>query len=80
MFPSALKLADLTPAHKKDDRIIEDNYRPLSIHHPVSNIFERNMYDQIEMYIEKYLSPFLFGFRKGQSTQQCLIVMLEQMA
>ena len=28
-------------------------------------------------YIEKYLSPYLFGFRKGYSTEQCLNVMLD---
>ena len=76
-FPTSLKLADLTPAYKKNERIIEDNYRPVSILHPISKVFERSMYDQIETYIDKYLSPFLFGFRKGFSTQQCLVVMLE---
>ena len=30
------------------------------------------------MYIDQYLSPFLFGFRKGFSTEYCLIVMLEK--
>ena len=77
-FPNSLKLADVTPAHKKDERTMEDNYRPVSILPPVSKIFERNMYNQIEIYIDQYLSPYLFGFRKGHSTQQCLIVMLEQ--
>ena len=36
------------------------------------------MYNQIDIYIDQYLSPFLFGFRKGYSTQQCLTVMLEK--
>ena len=27
--------------------------------------------------MEHYLSPYLFGFRKGHSTEQCLNVMLE---
>ena len=35
------------------------------------------MYDQILSYIHRYLSPYLFGYRKGYSTEQCLIVMLE---
>ena len=35
------------------------------------------MYNQIIIYIEKYLSPYLFGFRKGHSTEQCLNVMKE---
>ena len=77
-FPNSLKLADVTPAHKKDDRTKEDNYRPVSILPPVSKIFERTMFDQISLYIEKLLSPFLCGFRKGFSTQHCLTVMLDR--
>ena len=77
-FPNSLKLADLTPVHKKDERIMKENYRPVSILPPISKIFERNMQGQIEAYIDKYLSPFLFGFRRGFSTQQCLLVMLEK--
>ena len=36
------------------------------------------MHDQIQNYIEKYLSPYLCGFRKGFGTQHCLAVMIEQ--
>ena len=77
-FPPTLKLADITPVHKKSDRTIDDNYRPVSILPPISKIFERNMYDPMYSYVDQYLSPFLFGFRKGFSTQYCLIVMLEK--
>ena len=77
-FPDSLKLADVTPAHKKNDRIIEDNYRPVSILPSVSKVYERTMHEEIFSFVDKFLSPFLFGFRKGHNTQQCLIVMLEQ--
>ena len=77
-FPSSLKLADITPAHKKDERTIKNNYRPVSILPSISKIFERNMYDQIYAYIDNHLSPYLCGFRKGFSTQHCLTVMLER--
>ena len=33
---------------------------------------------QISNYIEKYLSPYLFGFRKGHSAEQCINVMIEK--
>ena len=36
------------------------------------------MYNQIYAYIDKYLSPYLCGFRKGFSTHHCLVVMLER--
>ena len=76
-FPNSLKLADVTPAHKKEERTMKDNYRPVSILPPISKVFERNMFDQISSYIDKYLSPFLCGFRKGLSTQYCLTAMLD---
>ena len=53
------------------------NYRPVSLLPIVSKLFERNMYNQILAYIDKFLSPYLFGFRKGHSTEQFLIIMLE---
>ena len=76
-FPSSLKLADITPGHKKEERTITNNYRPVSILPSISKIFERNMYDQIYAYIDHYLSPYLCGFRKGFNTQHCLTGMLE---
>ena len=77
IFPNALKEADVTPVHKKGDRTKIENYRPVSILPNDSKIYERNMYDQIYTYLEKYLSPSLCGFRKGYSTQHCLTVMVE---
>ena len=35
------------------------------------------MYDQIISYMDKFLSPYLFGYRKGHSTEQCLFIMIE---
>ena len=77
-FPDTLKLADITPTYKKDDSTNKENYRPVSILSSVSKIFERSMFDQMSDYIDKFLSPYLCGFRKGCSTQHSLIVMLEK--
>ena len=76
-FPQLLKLADVVPIHKKDETSQMKNYRPVSLLPVASKLFERNMYNQILSYIDKYLSPYLFGYRKGFSTEQCLTVMLE---
>ena len=54
------------------------NYRPVSLIPIVSKLFERYMYNQMLAYIETFLSPYLFGYRRGYSTEQCLIVMLEK--
>ena len=77
-FPGPLKKADITPAYKKGDTTNKENYRPVSILPSISKIFERNMYGQIYTYMNDHLSNYLCGFRKGYSTQYCLIDMLEK--
>ena len=54
------------------------NYRPVSILPSISKIFERDMFDQMSLYFNNILSPFLCGFRQGYSTQHCLIIMIER--
>ena len=77
-FPDAMKLADITPSHKKNDKCSKENYRPISILSSFSKNFETNMYNDIYLYMENRLSPYLCGFRKGYSTQYCLMAMLER--
>ena len=76
-YPTSLKMADVIPIHKKDEKTLAKKYRPVSLIPVVSKLFERNMYVEIIDFIEESLSPFLLGFRKGHSTEQCLVVMLE---
>ena len=76
-YPMSLKRANVIPVHKKHERTLMTNYRPVCLLPIVSKIFERNMYKQILIYIDKFLSPYLFGFRKRHSSEQCLIIMLE---
>ena len=35
------------------------------------------MFNEISEYIDKYLSPYPVGYRKGHSTEQCLVAMIE---
>ena len=44
----------------------------------VSKLFERLMQTQITAYIEKFLSPYLCGYRKGFNTQYALLAMIEK--
>ena len=72
-----LRLAEVIPSHKKEKTSVKENYRPISVLPAVSKLFERIICEQIYTYMEKYLSPYLCGFRKGYNTQDCLIIMLE---
>ena len=78
IFPETLKYADVVPIYKKEERTKIENYRSASLLPIVSKLFEREMYNQILAYINKYLSPYLFGFRKGHSTEKCVNVMMER--
>ena len=77
-FPDALKTADITPVYKKDEKILKSNYRPVSILSCFSKIFERSMYHDIWGFIKPYLSNYLCRFRKGYSTESCLIAIIEK--
>ena len=56
----------------------KEHYRPISILSIISKILQRNMSEQISKFIDKNLSPYLSGFRKGYNTQHCLLLMIEQ--
>ena len=77
-FPMKLKLAHLSPIFKKLENILDENYRPISILPPVSKIFERIMQKQMNSFIEKHLSPYMCGYRKGYNSQYALLAMIEQ--
>ena len=54
-----------------------ENYRPLSILSSISKIFERLMLNQIEGYMENFLSLYLCGYRKNFNRQQGLLALIE---
>ena len=51
----------------------------LSILPNLSKIFERCMYDQLKGHFNKLLSKYQCGFRKGFSTQHCLLAIIEKL-
>ena len=78
IFLSDLKLADVTPVYKKKSKNSKDNYRPASILSNISKIYERCIYDQIQLFFDSLLSKYQCGFRRGYNTQQCLITLIEK--
>ena len=51
-FPTSMKLANVTPVHKKGSQSEKGNYRPVSILPNLSKVFERCIYKQIYEYFE----------------------------
>ena len=78
IFDDDLKLANITPTHKKDDITDKNNYRPISILPTVSKLFERIIQNQIVFFIVNTLNHHLCGYRKGFSTQHAIISLLER--
>ena len=77
-FRNSLKLADITPLHKKRRKGNKENYRPVSILPALSKILERIPFEQMSVYFDKFLSDQQCGFRKGYSAQDCLLNILEK--
>ena len=62
---------------EKNEKIFKKNYRPVTLTPIASKVFERVMFEEINLHIDKFLYAYLFGYRKGHSTEQCLISMIE---
>jgi hypothetical protein len=77
IFPDDLKNANVSPVFKKKDRLIVDNYRPVSILPTMSKIFERAMSDQIVSYFDNIFDDRLAAFRSGYSCQHVLMKLVE---
>ena len=76
-FPQNLKLADITPAYKKNDPLDKTNYQPISILPVISKIFGRITQKQINDFIISFLSPYLCSYRRGFNTKHALLTLVE---
>jgi hypothetical protein len=74
-FPSAWKIANVIPIHKKEDQSKVGNYRPISLLSILGKIFEKCLYKYIYNFIvsNKLLTPHQSGFTKGDSTVNQLL-------
>lgn len=78
-FPDLLKLANVIPLYKKDEKIRCSNYRPISLLSNISKLFEKAMHVRLYAFLEKYnvLYNHQYGFRKKHSTQHALVKIIE---
>ena len=76
MFPDELKLAEVVPFYKKNDKKDKNNYWPMSILSNISKIYEKYMQKQLNEYFFDFLSKFQCGFRQGFSAQHWLLVLI----
>ena len=71
IFPTKLKIAKVLPYFKKDDIMLMDNYRPISLLTSTSKVFEKVLVTQLFDYFQKnsLFYPNQYGFRKLHSTE-----------
>ena len=79
IFQDELKQADIEAIYKKESRNEKENYRTVSILSCLSKLFACCMYDELKDHFDKLLSKYQCGFRKGFSTQHCLLAMIEKL-
>ena len=54
VFPDLLKIAKISPLHKKECKLDFHNYRPISLLSVYSKIFEKLIYCRVYAYLVKY--------------------------
>ena len=64
IFPSCLKHADVTPLHKKCNKSLKENYRPVSILPILSKVFERSMFKQMSSFLMTYFQNISMASEK----------------
>ena len=74
-FFNILKHTNTRSAYKKDSRNKVHNYYPMSILINLSKVYEKCLFNEMAIHFEDILSKYQCGFRKGFSSQQCLIVL-----
>ena len=80
VFPRELKKARVVPIFKTGDKSLINNYRPISILSFYSKVFEKLMYNKMYNFIEAndILYAHQYGFRRGHSTQQAIITLIDK--
>ena len=66
IFLDSFKKSKIIPVFKKGDQSLLINYRPISLLHTISKVFERIILDQMYHYFnsKKLLAEQQYGFRK----------------
>ena len=74
-FPSAWKTANVSPIHKKDEKSLTSNYRPISLLSSPGKVMERCVHKHLYNYVtsDQLLTPLQSGFVQGDSTTYQLL-------
>ena len=70
LFPEIWKHANVVPVHKKNEKHVKGNYRPISLLPIFGKMLEKLIFDSLYSHLESHdlLNPNQSGFRPGDST------------
>ena len=79
-FPLDSKIAKLKPLYKRGSKTDPKNYRPVSLLPLVSEVIEKVIHNQTEIFLnkDKILYRYQSGFRKSLSTISCLTLLFDK--
>ena len=74
VYPDLLKIATVHPLHKGGDKMLTDNYRPISLLPVISKVLEKLVFNRVTNYLEKnnVIYAKQYGFRRGHSTTDAI--------
>ena len=80
IFPEKMKVAKVTPIFKSAKKELITSYRPISVLSCFFKILERIMYNRVYNYLNdnNLLFRKQFGFRKGHSTDDACIKLIDR--
>ena len=76
-FQNEMKDGGVSALFKNSNSFHEKNYRPITVLPSISKIFERLLAKQMLLFVNKFLSPKICGYRQGNNTQHALIKLVE---
>ena len=79
-YPESLKFAKVIPFFKNGNKDDPSNFRPISLLPIIGKVFERNIFDRIQNYLNLFesLSDSQFVFRHGKRTVDAIATLIEE--
>ncbi len=80
IFPDKRKVAKIIPIHKKDDKSLFTNYRPISLLTAISKIFEKVIFKQLYQFFQEMQLFYngQYGFRTEHSTELAALELVDR--
>ena len=80
IFPKQWKRANVTPVHKKDNKQLIKNYRPISLLPIFAKVFEKNIFMELYNHLVRnnLITNNQSGFRPGDSVTNQLIYLVHE--